>query len=299
MSLRLGGIAAACACLLAAFSPARAEPPRPLLWRVSDGDNSVYLLGTIHVLRAEDYPTAPEVDAALADAERVVLELSPAEMADPGLPARMLGYARRGDSRSLQQALAPATWKALEAYAASRGLQPAALQQYDAWYVGLLVTLIELQRMGLDPELGLDRHIAGRAQAAGKTTAGLETAEEQFRVLDAMTVEEQRQMLEEGLRDPQVLQREIADLHRLWRSGDASGLYEEMASDFRRDYPDLFQAINVERNRAWLPRVEALLRESGEDDAMVVVGSLHLLGPEGLVELLRGRGYRVERIAAD
>jgi uncharacterized protein YbaP (TraB family) len=64
----------------------------------------------------------------------------------------------------------------------------------------------------------------------------------------------------------------------------------------RREYPELYQSVNVDRNYAWLPQVQAMLDDEVSDDTMVVVGALHLLGDDGLVHLLREKGYRVERL---
>src|SRR5690349_4989078 len=98
--MRMRWIAALLSLSLAA--PALAEAPRPLLWKVSDGDNSIYLLGSFHLLKPGDYPLAASTDAAFEDAEQVVFELSPAEMADPAGPARMQQAAIRTDGSTLQ-----------------------------------------------------------------------------------------------------------------------------------------------------------------------------------------------------
>ena len=107
------------ACLLLltiAAGCARAEPPRPLLWKVSDADNTVYLLGSFHLLRPGDYPLAASTDLAFEDAESVVFELSPAEMNDPALGQKMGEAAMRTDGKTLQQSLPEATWNELSAY---------------------------------------------------------------------------------------------------------------------------------------------------------------------------------------
>ena len=109
-------------CLTLLAGCARAEPPRPLLWKVSDADNSVYLLGSFHLLRKGDYPLAASTDQAFEDAESVVFELSPAEMNDPALGQMMGAAARREDGKRLQDTLAPETWRQLEAWAQRRGV---------------------------------------------------------------------------------------------------------------------------------------------------------------------------------
>jgi uncharacterized protein YbaP (TraB family) len=288
---------AAAALLLAVASPAWAAPPVPLLWKVSDADNAVYLLGSFHLLTPDDYPLAAEVDAAFADAEELAFELSPEEANSPLLAQQMLKAAVRTGPGSLEQDLGPDLWTRLQAYAAANRLPLAQLAAVEPWYVALTVSLMEMGKMGLDPALGLDRHFMDAAARAGKPAAGLELASEQVAVLSGMTLLEQKQMLAEALEEAEGGPDEFRAMHAAWRSGDAGRMWTQMAAEMKQDYPALYRRINVDRNDAWLPELEQrLARKSG--DTLVVVGALHLLGGDGVVEKLRARGYRVERICS-
>lgn len=286
------------ALLLALALPgcAGAEPPKPLLWKVSDGDNSLYLLGSFHLLREGDYPLAASTDAAFDDAEKVVFELTPTEMADPALGQAMAAAARFEGDATLQSRLPADTWARLQAHAASRGMALEFLQAHEAWFVSLVISVTEMQRLGLDPALGLDKHFANRAVAAGKAVAGLETGAQQIALFDGMDAAQQEQALDDVLSDLGALGQEINRMHALWRAGDADTLHAESGAKMKAEYPELYERLNRERNLAWLPRLQALLDESHDDDALVVVGAMHLLGEDGVVELLRARGYAVERL---
>lgn len=282
--------------LLAGCAPAVADPPRPLLWKVSDADNSIYLLGSFHLLKPSDYPLAPSTDAAFDDAEQVVFELSPSDLTSPQLAQAMAGAALRGDGRTLQQSLPPETWKALKTHLQARNMDPVAMQQYDAWFVSLLVALTEMQVAGLSTDQGLDRHFAERTVAAGKPARGLETIDEQILLFEGMTHEQQVQSLESTLTDIADMRGVIDEMHRLWRAGDDAGLFAATGAQMRDEFPALYDRMNRDRNRAWIPELRALLEESDEDDALVVVGAMHLLGEDGVVEGLRRAGYTVERL---
>lgn len=288
------------ACLLTltvAAGCARAEPPRPLLWKVSDADNTVYLLGSFHLLRPGDYPLAASTDLAFEDAESVVFELSPAEMNDPALGQLMGAAARREDGKRLQDTLSSDTWTRLEAWSARRGVPLENLQGLDAWFVGLTISLMEMQTLGLDPKLGLDRHFAQRATEAGKETEGLETGAQQIALFDGMDAELQQQSLEDVLLDAEKMEENINRLHDLWRRGDVEGMEAETNQRMRDEYPELYARINRDRNLAWLPVLKQRLDRGGKDeDVLVVVGALHLLGDDGLVHLMREAGYTVERL---
>lgn len=279
--------------------------PVPLLWEVSDSDNSIYLLGSFHLLRPSDYPLAKEVDAAFADAESLLFEMAPEELASPALASQMALAAMRTDGTTLDSDLPPATVAKLKAWATANAatagktsLPPEMLQMFEPWFVGLTISLVEMTKQGLDPKLGLDQHFAAAAKKAGKPTAGFETGAQQIAFLDGMSREEQLQFLDDALDQAHAGSREAEQLHQAWRKGDAAAIWNGMAADMRRDYPKLYRHINVERNDAWLPRIEQRLKARGTDDTLVVVGALHLLGSDGLVEKLRARGYKVERLCS-
>lgn len=282
-----------------------AEPPVPLLWKASNGEHSVYLLGSFHLLRPDDYPLSMDVDAAFADAESLLFEMAPSEMESPTLPLRMGQAALRTDGTLLDSELPPATAARLQAwYAANatrlqaRGVTVQGLQRFEPWFVGLTVGILGMTDAGLDPALGIDRHFADAALAADKPTAGFETGAGQIALLDGMDAGEQLQFLDEALVEAQPGSTALESLHALWRAGDAAALWDRMAADMRREYPKLYQRINVDRNDAWLPVVESRLQGPGDEDTLVVVGALHLLGSDGLVEKLAAKGYAVERICS-
>lgn len=274
-------------------------PPTPLLWKVSAQDGTrLYLLGSFHLLKPDDYPLAPAVEAAFAQSTRVVFELPAEDVQSPALAAQMLRAATRTDGRSLRDDLSPAQWAALQEYAATHGMATEAMANFEVWFVGLSVSLSEMAAQGLDPALGLDQHFMREAARAGKPTAGLETAAEQIALLDGMSLEEQRQMLAEALDDAREGNQQSRALHDAWRAGDAKRLWSEMAMDMKRQYPALYRNINVARNDRWVPKLARYL-QPGQGTTLVVVGTLHLLGEDGVVEKLRARGYRVERVTTD
>lgn len=290
--------------LVVAF-PAAASVPVPLLWKAGNGERNVYLLGSFHLLKPADYPLSADVDAAFDDAESLLFEMPPEELGSIALAMEMGRAALRTDGTTLDSELPPATAQRLRAWLEAnqarlqaRGLSAPMLQLFEPWFVGLNIALLGMGDAGLDPELGLDRHFAREAAAAGKPTAGLETGSDQVAFLDGMDRVEQVQMLEEALANAQPGSGDIEELHALWRAGDAAALWDRMAREMQRKYPRLYERINVERNEAWLPRIEARLRGSGDEDTLVVVGALHLLGEDGLVARLRARGYTVERICS-
>lgn len=277
--------------------PAQA-PPVPLLWKVSGAQGSaVYLLGSFHLLKPSDYPVSADVDAAFSASQRLLFELSPEEMDSPALASQMLQAALRRDGRQLKDDLDDATWQRLQSWAAANSMPVERLAGLKPWFVGLTISIAQMTRQGLDPQSGLDRHLMERAAKAGKPAAGLESAASQISMLDGMSVEEQRQLLREALEQVEEGDEQSRRLHDAWRRGDDVVLWRDMAAQMKREYPGLYRRINVERNDAWLPTLQQSL-QPGKGSTLVVVGALHLLGDDGVVEKLRTRGFKVERICS-
>ncbi len=286
--------------------PAGADaPPVPLLWKACDADNCLYLLGAFHVLKESDYPLSGDVDAAFADAEQLVFEIPPQELDSPGLQQQMMLAAIRRDGSQLRDELDAAQNARLDAWldgnasALSRqGIAPAMFQVFKPWFAALLISMTDMQQMGMQPELGLDRHFMVRANAAGKPVSGLETGAGQVALLAGMTPGEQREMLDDALDAHASGGVESRRLHEAWRRGDVDAMISGSIIEMKREHPRLYQVINVDRNDAWLPQLERRLKAAGTDDHLVVVGAMHLLGADGVVEKLRAKGYAVSRICS-
>jgi len=281
---------------------ALAPAPVPLLWRVSGEHGALYLLGSFHFLTPADYPLSEDVARVVSGAGEVVFELAPEELHSPTLGLQMMQAGLRSDGSKLDDEIPAQTAAQLRAWADTNAasLQGSGgasnLQLFEPWFVSLLVTTTELGRFGLEAKLGMDAQLARQAQAAGTPTAGLESAQQQIELLDGMGRVEQAQMLQEALEQAGAGPESIQALHETWRAGNADALWHDMGLDMQARFPALYARINTERNDAWLPKLEQMLQQQGE--ILVVVGALHLVGPDGVVEKLAAKGYTVERVCS-
>jgi hypothetical protein len=146
-----------------------------------------------------------------------------------------------------------------------------------------------MQRLGFRPELGIDAHFATRAQGQ-KTVRGLESVDEQVALFAGMSEAEQAQMLEDTLARLDETGAMLGRALAAWRAGDADGVYEALIAPMRAAFPGIYRRLVAERNRRMTEAIETALRGSGV--SLVVVGSGHLGGPDGVLPLLRARGYR-------
>lgn len=281
----------------ASAAPAKA-PPLPLLWKVSDQDNAVYLLGSFHLLKADDYPLSPDIDQAFGAASRVVFEVPPEQMLDPATGQKFMAAAGYDDGRTLSQVLPAALREKFNRILAQRGASIAQFEGFEPWFVNLSLLLGVSQSMGFSADHGLDQHLMQQALATGKPTGGLESMDVQLRVLDASPMPEQIAALKDFLDRPQEMPGQLSDLHAAWRDGDIARLDTLARVEMREKTPETYRIVNVERNDSWVPQIQKMLDGVKKDQTLVVVGALHLLGDDGVVEKLRGKGYQVERVCS-
>lgn len=263
------------------------------LWQVDGERNRVYLLGSIHLLREEDYPISPAIYAAYDEADVLYMELDMDDtnpIADQML-ANELGLIQ--DERTLSDLLGPSTYAEAEQLANAAQIPLQLLNKAEPWYAAIQVELIMLLRIGFNPQFGIESHLLERAQADGKEILGLETVEQQLGFLDGLSDSAQRDMFMQTLAESGELQALMDSLIDAWHRGDSEFLEITLLEDMD-DYPELNRVIVVDRNTAWTGTIVDLLDDN--QDYLIVVGALHLIGPSGVPELLRAQGFEVVQV---
>jgi len=279
--------------VLAALAPAIGQArDRHVLWTVAGQHNTVYLLGSIHVLRPDDGGLPRPAEAAYEDAEQLVMEIDMDDVAATD-PAAMLQTMQRTallpDGQTLRDVLA-ADYAAINARAQQTGIDLAALDPFAPWFVAITLFQVELAKRGFSPELGIEQTLAARAGRDHKPIQGLETADEQFAVMASLPLAQQKRFLMMTLEESEQIDEQLDELLKAWRTGDTATLARVLTAEFD-DFPELYRPLTEDRNRAWVDKLVDLLDD--RDDYLVVVGALHLVGRHSVVELLEQRGYEV------
>jgi hypothetical protein len=269
-----------------------AAQEKSLLWQVRRDEKSIFLLGSIHYLRQENYPLNPAILNALDASKRLVLEIDLNSTSAESAQRVMLEKATYRDGTSLAQNVSAETYQLAARRAGELGLDMRVLNPMKPWFAALTMVAIKLQRMGLEPKFGVDRHLAERAKSSGKPTSGLETLEFQLGLFDQLSTKEQELMLREMVGEVERLDRDINEIVRSWLKGDGDQLTSLLLAGML-EYPELYQKILVERNRRWSAQIEKLVQQGS--GAMVVVGAAHLVGRDSVIEMLKAKGYSVEQ----
>jgi uncharacterized protein len=263
-----------------------------VFWEVTGKHNTVYLMGSVHVLRSSDATLPQVVEAAYRDAETIVEELDPFTAAAEMGGVAALELQALPEGQTLAAVLGPALHEQLQKESALLQIETRSLARKQPWYVALLVLQARLAQGGFSSLDGVDHQIALRAQRDSKPLRGLETAVEQLAVFAGMSMDEQREFLR-GMLDEQDMASDLEEVTLAWRRGDLKKL-ESLLRSGVEESPQFFKALTTDRNLRWLPQIEAMLADP-RDDYLVVTGALHMVGEEGLVELLRRKGYKVDR----
>jgi len=291
--IRLGAALAGLLVSLLQGAPLDAQATRNFLWKVSSGKGSLYLVGSIHLLTKDYYPLSPALDAAFKESDLLVEEADLGEMATPASQFALLTRGLLPGGQSLDKVLSPSTYALVTKRIGDLGIPIEPLKRFKPWLLAMTLVEMEWQRAGFDASLGLDRHFYDRARSDGKNVQGLETVEYQVSLFDGMTMEEQDRMLAESLKDLDQERANLLTLTNAWKAGNAAAV-ERIVLDDLKDDPVMYQRLLVDRNRNWLPRLDALLARNGR--AFVVVGAAHLIGPDGLIAMFRAKGYTVDQL---
>jgi uncharacterized protein len=291
LSAALRGAALALCCATAAT----AQKEGPAMWRLSDADSEVYIFGTFHILPASLAWTTPALDAAM---EKTPVTMTEADTDSPEAQAKMaalvqeLGLNPPGVTLSSQ--LGPARAKQFAAVAERYGIPMAALEPMRPWLALLSLSVGAMQSQGYSSESGAEGVILTKAAAQKDEIAHLETAEFQIRALASLGNDEWLADFERSIE-------QIADFEgfsrrtlEAWRTGDLQSIEEEMIGPMRSAAPGAYNSLIVDRNKTWVAQIEEIMR--GSDDYFIAVGAGHLIGEDGVVEMLEGKGYTIKRV---
>ena len=284
--------AALLALTLLTALPAQADG-KHFLWRVSKSGHSLYIAGSVHVLRPSDYPLPAVMEQSFASSVGLVEEIDLADLDAEGMQADMLQAGSYQDGRTLQSSLPPELYQKLTKRAGEEGVDIDALGSFKPWLVSLTLLDLQLAKSGYSPEDGADLHFANEASAAHKPVIGLEQPQSQIDMLSGLSDAAQQALLRQSLDESTGFDAEMQQMLAAWHQGDTASLEKELTQEFG-GYPDVYQAMLVKRNQAWMPKLEGLA-DSGKQ-YFVIVGALHLVGPDGLLARFKKDGYTVEQL---
>jgi uncharacterized protein YbaP (TraB family) len=273
-----------------ASAAAPSDAPLHTFWSVKGEHNTVYLLGSVHVLKPADSDLPAAALRAYQDAGALVMELDLNNLDASQLTGSGLELESLPEGETLQHVLGPRGYARFLEHAKPLGLDPELFSHDQPWFVAVAIEQLELTRLGFEAGSGVDEQFAQRAQADHKPIVALETLDEQLGLFAHLSLPQQSRFLLYTLDDTDDAARQVDTVVDAWRRGDTLAL-ERLLGESYSEFPELYRLLTTDRNRRWLPTLQRLLHDS--QDYLVIVGALHLVGKDGIVELLRQGGYEV------
>jgi len=270
----------------------RAEGDGPPLWVVRDADSTVYLFGTVHVLRPGTAWGSDKVDAAFASASDIWVEI--ANQDDQAAVMPVIQQHGVDPSRPLSSILSAEDFAAFDKVAQANGATGAALDAYRPWLAAFMISMSPVTNAGYRSEAGVDKMLMNRARAEGKALHGFETADTQVRLIAGMSEEAQVAYLNNFVRNGDGVVANLDQTVAAWLKGNAAEVGRLNRANTRDIHEDIHRAALIDRNADWTNQIETLMKGSGS--AFIAVGVAHLADQDSVIDMLKARGYTVERL---
>ncbi len=270
-------------------------PPHPaqgLVFRVEGGQAPLYLGGTIHLMQPEDYPLPAAYETAFQACQQVIFEVPPAEM-DPAKVTPVLQKYAFLNEGTLEERLSAPIYASLGQWAAEQHVPLSSFAHHRPWLVAMAITQQAYEAVGMKSDHGIDVYFSKRLTSEPKLSGGLETMDEQFRLLSSFSAEVQEQMILQSIAEAKLAHQELELLLAGWRAGQPEVIAKTMAESFAT-LPEVGKLLLHDRNLRWLPKLKTML--GAKTPTLVLVGAGHLCGEGSLVALLKTAGFTVTQL---
>ncbi|MCP5330317.1 MAG: TraB/GumN family protein [Pseudomonadales bacterium] len=263
------------------------------VWQATSGEHSIYLGGTVHLLRPSDFPLPEPFETAYQQSDELYFETDVAGLNDFAVQARMLQALTYTGAESLRTVLTDEAYQALSDHLASTGMP---IQMLEKFKPGLLVStlqIMEFQKLGFTPQ-GVDTYFSARAIGDGKPVGELEPIDAQIDFISRMGEGKESEFVRLSLEELQEIPEAMTQMIDAWRRGDNDMLATLFVNDMKQVHPELYDSLLLQRNNAWMLIVESMFQDA--DIEFVLVGAAHLVGEDGLLSQLQAKGYTITQL---
>ncbi len=264
------------------------------VWKVTKDGKSVFLIGTIHLLRESDYPLPNEFNQAYEESSKIILEADIDGAKDPATLQSAIMKMMYEPGKSLKTELTPENYQRLSDLATAAGLPMVALDNFKPGMASLTISMVQLQSKEAAQD-GVDVHFLNKAKEDGKSVEFLESVELQMDLIANMGVDNPNEYIKQYLEDEAKTEENFDEMVKNWRSGKGKAFSKEYKK-MRKTSPAMYKSMLVDRNDSWLPIIRQYLADKGIE--MILMGAAHLHGPDGILTKLKSEGYKVKQIKA-
>jgi uncharacterized protein YbaP (TraB family) len=273
--------------ILITTSWAVSKSTKTSLWEVKSSKTKLYLLGSIHILKKDHYPLKEQIKHAYNEADNLVFEMNLDSTQSFSVQAMVMARGMLKNGVTLKDRLPDTTYQKAIDLCEELGLDIQYWQKFEPWYFSMMIMMMKLMQMGYDPAFGVDMHFYDRAKSDGKKIIGFESLDFQLSIFESIPADK---LVLQTISDLSVIENEFDRIYNAWKNGDFEKL-EVLTVDQLKAFPELYNGLLKSRNLKWLTKIKQLLSEP--EISMIIVGAGHLVGEDGLVEMLKREGYDV------
>lgn len=272
---------------------ALSQSQKNFLWKVESGTNTVYVLGSLHFFKKEIYPLHKRIESAFDQANILVVEANIEDITKIDIQ-KLLESAFYLDNETLEKHVSADVYDLIKKESIRLGLPLELIKKQKPWFLAMVLESMELLKLGFDPNYGIDKYFLSKA--AGKKILELESLDYQIGLLSKFSDQEQEMFLVYTLKDVGIFSQELDKLTQAWISGDAKGLESIMTRGLIEDkrMSFIYEKLILERNKSMASKIEEFLKT--KETYFVIVGAGHLVGNQGIIEILKGKGFYVEQL---
>jgi len=266
------------------------------VWKVSKGNDHVFIGGTVHILPPSEFPLPKEFEQAYKESDSLVLEAKLPEASDADFQMKMMRQMTYNNGKTISSFLSTKTQQQLNDYVLSLGVNLAMFEHFKPGFLVTMLALLEAQKAQLSGE-GVDIFYSKQANRDNKSIAYLESAEFQMNMIADMGIGDEDRFIKSNLEQMKDFKAMFTGLLKAWREGDDKQL-NKLAIMPMKDDPKTFKKLLTDRNRTWISHIDRMFADDGKstDKEFVLVGVAHLAGDKSVLTLLKTKGYRVEKL---
>jgi uncharacterized protein YbaP (TraB family) len=271
-----------------------AKEAAPAMWKVQGAHQTVYLFGTVHVMKPDVHWQTAKVTEAFKKSDTLYVEV--ADMDDVAKLQPMVMELGMDPAHPLSSVISKEDVAALDTAVKSMGLPgEAAIEPMKPWLVYVTLSMLPILKAGYDPKSGIDLRLTGDAKGASKPVKGFETAAQQMHYFADFSMTEQVALLHQELLDLPKSEAQTEETIGAWERGDVDKIADMENGEFKTKYPELYKKLVVERNARFADELATLLKSDKPGTAFVAIGAAHLAGSDSVQHDLEVRGFKAVR----
>jgi hypothetical protein len=278
----------------AAAAPVKKTLATPAIWRIKGAHGTVYLFGSVHVMRPDVDWNSGKVKAAFDASDLLYLEI--ANLDDTAAAQPLLFQYGLDTEHPLSTKISKEDVAALDTAVKAIGLPgESALEPMRPWLVSMTLSVLPMVKSGYSPNSGIDMLLLAQIKEAKKPVKGFETLEQQVHLVADVPEDEQVAMLHKDLAELDKSTAQMNELVAAWQKGDVEKIGSIDNEELATKYPAVYKRMVVDRNAKWASTLDGVLKDRGTGTVFVAVGAAHLAGPDSVIRMLEKSGWKVER----